>query len=61
MGKDHTLFSLIDGLVKFEKYGPDKKKVVVSWLLLVHIKFYLKVWGNRNTRYMFIELLVFYR
>uniref|UniRef100_A0A804UHN0 50S ribosomal protein L27, chloroplastic n=1 Tax=Zea mays TaxID=4577 RepID=A0A804UHN0_MAIZE len=26
MGKDHTLFSLIDGLVKFEKYGPDKKK-----------------------------------
>ena len=35
MGKDHTLFSLIDGLVKFEKYGPDKKKVVVYWLLLV--------------------------
>ncbi|XP_052139996.1 50S ribosomal protein L27, chloroplastic [Oryza glaberrima] len=29
MGKDHTLFSLIDGLVKFEKYGPDKKKVSV--------------------------------
>ncbi|KAF7032451.1 hypothetical protein CFC21_043620 [Triticum aestivum] len=29
MGKDHTLFSLIDGLVKFEKYGPDRKKVSV--------------------------------
>lgn len=29
LGKDHTLFSLIDGLVKFEKYGPDKKKVSV--------------------------------
>jgi hypothetical protein len=41
MGKDHTLFSLIDGLVKFEKYGPDKKKVAASWSLLVHICFYL--------------------
>ncbi|KAL2529190.1 50S ribosomal protein L27 [Forsythia ovata] len=29
LGKDHTLFSLIDGLVKFEKFGPDKKKVSV--------------------------------
>ncbi|CAN1154022.1 50S ribosomal protein L27, chloroplastic [Linum perenne] len=29
MGKDHTIFALIDGLVKFEKYGPDKKKVSV--------------------------------
>ncbi|XP_043707817.1 50S ribosomal protein L27, chloroplastic-like [Telopea speciosissima] len=29
MGKDHTLFSLIDGLVKFEKFGPDRKKVSV--------------------------------
>lgn len=28
IGKDHTIFSLMDGLVKFEKYGPDKKKVV---------------------------------
>ena len=27
IGKDHTIFSLIDGLVKFEKFGPDKKKV----------------------------------
>ncbi|CAL1358395.1 unnamed protein product [Linum trigynum] len=29
MGKDHTIFALIDGLVKFEKYGPDRKKVSV--------------------------------
>lgn len=28
MGKDHTLFSLIEGVVKFEKYGADRKKVV---------------------------------
>lgn len=27
MGRDYTIFSLIDGLVKFEKYGPDRKKV----------------------------------
>ncbi|MQL97686.1 hypothetical protein Taro_030388 [Colocasia esculenta] len=29
LGKDHTIFSLIAGLVKFEKFGPDKKKVSV--------------------------------
>ncbi|GFP98988.1 50S ribosomal protein l27 chloroplastic [Phtheirospermum japonicum] len=29
LGRDHTLFSLIEGLVKFEKFGPDKKKVSV--------------------------------
>ncbi|XP_042475765.1 50S ribosomal protein L27, chloroplastic [Macadamia integrifolia] len=29
MGKDHTIFSMIDGLVKFEKFGPDRKKVSV--------------------------------
>ncbi|XP_073044560.1 large ribosomal subunit protein bL27c [Primulina eburnea] len=29
IGKDHTIFSLIDGLVKFEKFGPDKKKISV--------------------------------
>ncbi|GKV26153.1 hypothetical protein SLEP1_g35504 [Rubroshorea leprosula] len=29
LGKDYTIFSLIDGLVKFEKFGPDKKKVSV--------------------------------
>ena len=27
MGKDHTLFSQIDGVVKFERLGRDKKKV----------------------------------
>lgn len=29
LGKDHTIFSLIDGLVKFEKFGPDRKKVLI--------------------------------
>ncbi|KAL6533489.1 60S ribosomal protein L27 [Orobanche minor] len=29
LGRDYTLFSLIEGLVKFEKFGPDKKKVSV--------------------------------
>lgn len=29
MGKDHTLFSKIDGVVKFERAGRDKKKVSV--------------------------------
>ncbi|KAM7268035.1 hypothetical protein ACFE04_010201 [Oxalis oulophora] len=29
MGKDYTIFSLIDGMVKFEKYGPDRKKISV--------------------------------
>ncbi|KAB2064707.1 50S ribosomal L27, chloroplastic -like protein [Gossypium arboreum] len=29
LGKDHTIFSLIDGLVKFEKFGADKKKISV--------------------------------
>ncbi|XP_022751854.1 50S ribosomal protein L27, chloroplastic [Durio zibethinus] len=29
IGKDHTIFSLIDGLVKFEKFGPDKQKISV--------------------------------
>jgi len=28
MGKDHTIFSLIDGLVKFSKRGPLSKKVI---------------------------------
>ncbi|CAA3007471.1 50S ribosomal L27, chloroplastic [Olea europaea subsp. europaea] len=30
LGKDHTLFFKIDGIIKFEKFGPDKKKVVLS-------------------------------
>lgn len=29
MGKDHTLFALIKGQVKFERCGRDKKKVSV--------------------------------
>jgi large subunit ribosomal protein L27 len=29
LGKDHTLFALIDGLVKFEHDTKDKKKVSV--------------------------------
>ena len=29
MGKDHTLFALIDGIVKFERCGKDKKKASV--------------------------------
>ena len=49
MGKDHTLFALIDGLVKFEKYGPDKKKVPATWLLLVTFSFtYIKVTGKKK-------------
>jgi large subunit ribosomal protein L27 len=29
MGKDYTLFSRIEGIVKFEKKGRDKKQVSV--------------------------------
>lgn len=29
MGKDHTLFALIDGVVKFEPITRDKKKVSI--------------------------------
>lgn len=29
MGRDHTLFSLIDGVVQFERYDKDRKKVSV--------------------------------
>lgn len=28
-GKDHTLYSKINGVVKFERYGRDRKKVSV--------------------------------
>ena len=27
MGKDHTLFALVDGTVQFRQQGPDKNKV----------------------------------
>lgn len=29
LGKDHTVFALIDGYVKFERFGKSKKKVSV--------------------------------
>ena len=29
MGKDFTLFALVDGVVKFERKGRDKKQVSV--------------------------------
>lgn len=29
LGRDYTLFALIDGIVKFERKGKDKKKVSV--------------------------------
>ena len=29
MGKDYTLFALVDGVVKFERLGRDKKQVSV--------------------------------
>ena len=29
IGKDHTLYALIDGVVKYERLGKDKKKVSV--------------------------------
>lgn len=29
LGKDHTLFALIDGYIKFERHGKDKKQVSV--------------------------------
>ncbi len=29
MGKDHTLFATVSGVVKYERFGKDKKKVSV--------------------------------
>lgn len=29
VGRDHTLFALIDGLVRFERFGKDRKRVSV--------------------------------
>ncbi len=29
LGRDYTLFALVDGLVKFERYGAGRKKVSV--------------------------------
>ena len=30
MGKDYTLFALVDGVVSFERMGRDRKQVVVT-------------------------------
>ena len=29
VGRDHTLFALIDGMVRFERFGKDRKRVSV--------------------------------
>jgi len=29
IGRDHSLFALIDGVVRFERFGKDRKKVSV--------------------------------
>lgn len=29
IGRDHTLFALIDGIVKFERFGDGKKRVSI--------------------------------
>lgn len=29
MGRDYTLFALVDGVVEFERYGRDRKKISV--------------------------------
>lgn len=29
IGRDHTLFALVDGVVQFERHGKDRKKVSV--------------------------------
>ena len=37
IGRDYTIYSLIDGLVKFEKFGPDRKKVplIIPFLVIL--------------------------
>lgn len=30
MGRDYTLFAKVDGIVKFERYGKDRKKVSIE-------------------------------
>lgn len=30
IGRDHTLFALVDGLVLFERFGKDRKRVSVQ-------------------------------
>ena len=35
MGRDYTLFALIDGVVQFQRYGKDRKKVSILPVLPV--------------------------
>lgn len=40
MGKDHTLFAKVDGIVRFERLGRDKKKVSVYEVKQTLFSFY---------------------
>jgi len=33
IGKDHTIYSLIEGIIKFVKIGKKKYKISVKWIL----------------------------
>jgi hypothetical protein len=54
LGRDYTLFSLIEGVVKFEKFGPDRKKVskvlrVLSVSNAIHVFFsFLRLSNKRK-------------
>jgi ribosomal protein L27 len=39
LGRDYTIYSLIDGVVKFEKFGPDRKKVMSAWTHTLSLSF----------------------
>ena len=41
-GGDDTLFALVDGTVKFERKGKDRKQVSVYPVVAIHDKFLLK-------------------
>ncbi len=36
MGRDYTLFALIDGVVQFQRYGKDRKKVSIIPVSQLH-------------------------
>lgn len=48
LGRDHTIFSLIDGLVKFEKFGPDHKKKVSCSSSSSGKFFHFQKWKNEE-------------
>ncbi|PWA70995.1 Ribosomal protein L27 [Artemisia annua] len=56
IGKDHTIFSLIDGLVKFEKFGPDRKKVNRERVKWVQSLFFKCI---RPPKILFVQRLVY--